>query len=193
MTAPAGSAAGPGPPFIMLTGSINEETAVDCMKAGARDYVIKEHIRRLGPAFLSALNQKRLRMERKAAEQKFRESEELYRKGSRIMRFEADDRSADGSILTRTGPRRNLRLAERNVKADEDPADQHPAAGSGQSRDGKGSNPPAVLLRVPAPQGRRQRPTWRFTAAGSSWKGDSSFHRSRHHRQETGRGRPFRQ
>lgn len=70
----------PDLPFIMLTGSINEETAVDCMKAGAWDYVIKEHVRRLGPAFLNALNQKRLRMERKASEQKFRESEELYRK-----------------------------------------------------------------------------------------------------------------
>lgn len=70
----------PDLPFIIVTGSINEETAVECMKAGAWDYVIKEHLRRLGPAFLNALNQKQLRKERKAAEQRFLESEELYRK-----------------------------------------------------------------------------------------------------------------
>ena len=31
----------PFTPFIMVTGSINEDTAVDCMKAGASDYVFK--------------------------------------------------------------------------------------------------------------------------------------------------------
>ncbi len=30
-------------PFILCTGSVNEETAVECIKAGADDYVIKEH------------------------------------------------------------------------------------------------------------------------------------------------------
>lgn len=34
-------------PFIVLTGSMNEETAAECIKAGASDYVIKEHIYRL--------------------------------------------------------------------------------------------------------------------------------------------------
>jgi PAS domain S-box-containing protein len=34
-------------PFIVLTGSMNEETAVECMKAGASDYVIKQHVTRL--------------------------------------------------------------------------------------------------------------------------------------------------
>ncbi|MDO9578018.1 MAG: response regulator [Candidatus Cloacimonadales bacterium] len=37
-------------PFIMVTGSLDEETAVLCMKQGAWDYVIKDHIVRLGPA-----------------------------------------------------------------------------------------------------------------------------------------------
>ena len=30
-------------PFILVTGSINEEVAVNCMKAGADDYIIKEN------------------------------------------------------------------------------------------------------------------------------------------------------
>ena len=37
-------------PFIIITGSINEETAVSCMKAGAWDYVIKDKLIRLVPA-----------------------------------------------------------------------------------------------------------------------------------------------
>ena len=46
----------PDVPFIILTGSMNEDTAVECMKAGAWDYVIKEHIKRLGAAVLNALD-----------------------------------------------------------------------------------------------------------------------------------------
>jgi PAS domain S-box-containing protein len=45
----------PDVPFIMLTGSMNEDTAVECMKAGAWDYVIKEHVKRLEQAVQSAL------------------------------------------------------------------------------------------------------------------------------------------
>lgn len=42
-------------PFIVLTGALNEDTAVTCMKAGADDYVIKEHIARLPFAVREAL------------------------------------------------------------------------------------------------------------------------------------------
>ena len=55
-------------PFVVLTGSMNEDTAVDCMKAGADDYVIKEHIKRLGPAVLNAIENKRIELEQKQAE-----------------------------------------------------------------------------------------------------------------------------
>jgi two-component system cell cycle sensor histidine kinase/response regulator CckA len=51
----------PDVPFIILTGSMNEDTAVECMKAGAWDYVIKEHVKRLGPAVESALERQRVR------------------------------------------------------------------------------------------------------------------------------------
>ena len=70
----------PETPFIILTGSMNEETAVLCMKAGAWDYVIKEHIKRLGPAVLSALQQKQAHLERRTAEEALLESESLFRK-----------------------------------------------------------------------------------------------------------------
>ena len=53
----------PFTPFIILTGSMNEDVAVDCMKAGADDYVIKEHIQRLGQSVLSAFNKKKVEQE----------------------------------------------------------------------------------------------------------------------------------
>jgi DNA-binding response OmpR family regulator len=56
--------------FILLTGSINEETAVKVMKAGADDYVIKEHIIRLGPAVLNAIDKKKIELENKQVEEK---------------------------------------------------------------------------------------------------------------------------
>ncbi len=50
----------PDLPFIIITGSMNEETAVACMKAGADDYVLKEHLRRLPSAIKVAFEKRRL-------------------------------------------------------------------------------------------------------------------------------------
>jgi PAS domain S-box-containing protein/putative nucleotidyltransferase with HDIG domain len=69
----------PDIPFIVVTGSMNEDTAVECMKAGAWDYIIKEHIKRLGMATLGALEQRELRRERKLAQDALVESEEKHR------------------------------------------------------------------------------------------------------------------
>ena len=62
-------------PFIILTGSMNEETAVECIKAGATDYVIKEQIKRLPFAIKEALEQTKLRLANEEAERALRESE----------------------------------------------------------------------------------------------------------------------
>jgi two-component system, sensor histidine kinase len=57
----------PEVPFIVFTGSMNEDTAVACMKAGAWDYIIKEHLKRLGPAVRAAMEEKEVRRQREAA------------------------------------------------------------------------------------------------------------------------------
>ena len=59
-------------PVIIVTAAINEDTAVECMKAGAVDYVIKEHIKRLGQAVVQALEQKQVRQARRQAEHDLR-------------------------------------------------------------------------------------------------------------------------
>lgn len=45
----------PKVPFLIVTGSINEETAVECLKAGASDYITKEHLVRLVEAIKGAI------------------------------------------------------------------------------------------------------------------------------------------
>jgi PAS domain S-box-containing protein len=66
-------------PFIIITGSLNEETAVECIKAGADDYILKDRLARLAPAIRSALEKRQLRAESARAEAELRESEERYR------------------------------------------------------------------------------------------------------------------
>jgi PAS domain S-box-containing protein len=66
----------PSLPFILCTGSMNEETAVECIKAGATDYIIKEHLTRLPFAVKEALEQHRIQIEKRAAELLLKESEE---------------------------------------------------------------------------------------------------------------------
>jgi PAS domain S-box-containing protein len=66
----------PGIPFILYTGSVNEETAVECIKAGAQDYVIKEHMTRLPFAVKEALDQVRIFKEKRASELLLKDNEE---------------------------------------------------------------------------------------------------------------------
>ncbi len=54
-------------PFIIVSGCIGEEVAVECMKNGAADYLLKDRLARLGPAVTHALAQKRLREEKQSA------------------------------------------------------------------------------------------------------------------------------
>jgi DNA-binding NtrC family response regulator len=55
-------------PFIVVTGTIGEERAVECMREGASDYLLKDRLTRLGPAVTRALEEKKLRDEKQAAE-----------------------------------------------------------------------------------------------------------------------------
>jgi len=55
-------------PFIIVSGSIGEDLAVEAMKQGAADYLLKDRLARLGPAIHHALEQARLRKERERIE-----------------------------------------------------------------------------------------------------------------------------
>ncbi len=66
-------------PFIIVTGSLNEDIAVECIHSGASDYVIKEYIKRLGPSILSALEQNAIRIEKNNAHAALLESAERHK------------------------------------------------------------------------------------------------------------------
>ncbi len=66
-------------PFIIYTGSINEETAVKCMREGANDYIIKQFRTRLPLSIKSAIDQSKLLKEKQIAEEELKKSEEKYR------------------------------------------------------------------------------------------------------------------
>jgi DNA-binding NtrC family response regulator len=55
-------------PFIIVSGSIGEETAVAAMHMGVNDYLLKDRPQRLGQAIRNALEQKQMRQERQIAE-----------------------------------------------------------------------------------------------------------------------------
>ena len=65
-------------PFIVVTGAY-EEVAVECMKQGATDYLLKDRLARLGPAVMQALDQRRVRDKKRKAEEIHRNNERRFR------------------------------------------------------------------------------------------------------------------
>ena len=76
----------PDIPFIFVSGTLGEEAAIEALKVGATDYVLKTRLSRLVPAVQRALGQARDRAARKRAETELRDSEQNYR-----MLFESID------------------------------------------------------------------------------------------------------
>src|SRR6266436_2141634 len=66
-------------PFIFISGTIGENVAVDMMKAGADDYVMKNNLARLVPALKRELREAEVRRGRRLAEGGLRESESRFR------------------------------------------------------------------------------------------------------------------
>jgi PAS domain S-box-containing protein len=62
----------PETPFILLSGAVGEDRAIDILRQGATDYVLKHRIERLGPAVRRALRETRERRDRRRAEERFR-------------------------------------------------------------------------------------------------------------------------
>ncbi len=65
-------------PVIVLSGAMGEEVAVDVMRAGAQDYVIKDNMPRLLPAIERELAEREVRRQRALAENARRESEARF-------------------------------------------------------------------------------------------------------------------
>jgi len=66
-------------PLILISGAIGEETALECMRLGAQDYIMKANFSRLCPTIARELEEADSRSKRKQAEEALRQSEERFR------------------------------------------------------------------------------------------------------------------
>jgi signal transduction histidine kinase len=69
----------PDTPFIFVTGTMGEEVAIETLKSGATDYVLKTRLSRLMPAVNRALREAQQRLAHRRAEEQLRESHEQLR------------------------------------------------------------------------------------------------------------------
>ena len=67
-------------PFILISGTIGEETAVAAMKAGAYDYIMKDNLSRLIPAFERELREAEVRRQKRNADEALKASVENLKK-----------------------------------------------------------------------------------------------------------------
>lgn len=65
--------------FIIISGTIGEDVAVEAMKLGAHDYIMKDKLMRLVPAVERELKDAEMRREKRKAEEAIQKSEEKYR------------------------------------------------------------------------------------------------------------------
>ncbi|MFZ4437842.1 MAG: response regulator [Syntrophales bacterium] len=93
-------------PLIIVSGAIGEETAVECMRSGAHDYVMKDNLSRLVPAMERELREAESRSQRRRAEEALRRTEENFRRsldesplGVRIVSPEGETIYANQAIL----------------------------------------------------------------------------------------------
>ncbi len=73
-------------PLIMISGTVGEDVAVECIRLGAVDYLLKDRLARLGSAVTSALENKRQRVAKEQAEEQLRRSEATLRNAQRVAR-----------------------------------------------------------------------------------------------------------
>src|SRR5437879_7541686 len=69
----------PDVPFIFVSGTLGEDVAIEALKKGATDYVLKTRLVRLSPSIMRALADAREKAERKRAQEALRRSEKELR------------------------------------------------------------------------------------------------------------------
>jgi transcriptional regulator with GAF, ATPase, and Fis domain len=100
-------------PLLIVTGTIGEERAVECMREGAGDYLLKDRLTRLGPAVTRALAEKRLRDQKLAAEDALKKLKERLEVENEYLQAEID---ADHHIDEMVGESAQLSRVREQVR-----------------------------------------------------------------------------
>lgn len=109
-------------PFVLISGTLGEERAIDSVKAGATDYVMKERLERLAPVVTRALDDRLERAKRRVAQQALRDAHRrLQALSVRLLQVEETERrriarelhDGVGQLLTAV----KLRLAGLNISS----------------------------------------------------------------------------
>lgn len=85
-------------PFIMMSGAVDEETAVSAMRAGAHDYIAKQNLTRLVPALERELKEADARRSRRMTETALRSMEERFHRLVEVMPLAMLISDSDGRI-----------------------------------------------------------------------------------------------
>ncbi len=74
----------PEVPFIFVSGAMGEEAAIEALKIGATDYILKTRLSRISPSVQRALREAQQRLDRASAEEALRRSEAYLAEGQRL-------------------------------------------------------------------------------------------------------------
>jgi two-component system cell cycle sensor histidine kinase/response regulator CckA len=112
-------------PFILLTGTLGDELAVECIKEGANDYVLKDKMERLPFALLRAVEEARMRAERDQTEHELRQTEQQYAsivRGAPYGIYRSDERGhilmANPALITMLGYESEAEFLKLNIETD---------------------------------------------------------------------------
>ncbi len=110
-------------PFLLVTGALGEEAAVECIKQGATDFILKDRISRLPVALHRALGEKALQEETKQAQTALAESESRARQ--QFAELDLLYRSLPVALAVFDRDMRFLRVNDEVSKVDGIPAAAH--------------------------------------------------------------------
>lgn len=153
-------------PFIIVSGAVGEETAVEAMRAGAQDYVRKDNLARLIPVIGRELADAEVRRERMQAEAALRESEERFRwLVEQITDYEIYVLDPEGHIIAwNTGAERHT-----GYRAEEVIGKHHSIF---FTKDDIERRIPEIELEVAAREGRFEDEGWRVRKEGGLFWAD---------------------
>lgn|GEM_PF-1052282 len=106
-------------PFILMTGAVGEERAIEILTGGATDYVMKNRLSRLVPAVDRALNEAKEHRNRKRAEaerdQLLQELEERVRQRTAELQTEIEQRRKAEKALNEHKDKLEIKVQERTA------------------------------------------------------------------------------